>query len=60
MSIFVDTSGLYAVFDRDDANHSKARVAWEEWLRQDEPLVTNEPWRFSSATTAHENVCGRV
>jgi len=41
MSIFVDTSGLYAVFDRDDANHSKARVAWEEWLRQDEPLITN-------------------
>ena len=41
MTIFVDTSALYAVFDRDDANHSKARTAWEEWLREPAVLLTN-------------------
>ena len=41
MSVFVDTSGLYAVFDRDDANHSKSRAAWTQWLREGEVLVTN-------------------
>lgn len=41
MSVFADTSALYAVFDRDDSNHSKARAAWTEWLRAGEPFVTN-------------------
>lgn len=41
MSVFADTSGLYAVFDRDDANHGKAKAAWTEWLEAGERLVTN-------------------
>ena len=41
MSIFVDTSGFYAVFDRDDANHEKAKTAWGKWLQSGETLVTN-------------------
>lgn len=40
MSIFVDTSGLLAVLDRDDGNHSKASGAWLEILSSDEVLVT--------------------
>ena len=41
MTIFLDTSGLYAVFDRDDANHSAAKTAWAEWLREGTVLLTN-------------------
>lgn len=41
MTVFLDTSGLYAVFDRDDANHSRAGTAWEEWLREGAVLLTN-------------------
>jgi predicted nucleic acid-binding protein len=41
VTVFVDTSGLYAVFDRDDANHARARAAWMEWLREGATLVTN-------------------
>lgn len=28
-------------FDRDDANHSKSKAFWTEWLRGGEVLVTN-------------------
>ena len=41
MTVFLDTSGLYAVFDRDDANHSRAKEAWVEWLREGAVLLTN-------------------
>jgi predicted nucleic acid-binding protein len=41
MTVFLDTSGLYAVFDRDDRNHSSARAAWVEWLREGAVLLTN-------------------
>ena len=41
MSVFADTSGLYAVFDRDDANHSRSQTAWANWLREGEVLMTN-------------------
>ena len=40
MSTFVDTSGLLAVLDRDDGNHSRAAEAWLEILSSDEILVT--------------------
>ena len=30
--IFVDTSALYAVLDRDDQAHERARDAWTDWL----------------------------
>lgn len=39
-TVFADTSGFYAVLDRDDANHRRARAAWERLLRQSS-LVTN-------------------
>jgi uncharacterized protein len=40
--IFVDTSALYAVLDRDDQNHSAAKATWHELLRAGETLlVTN-------------------
>jgi uncharacterized protein len=32
MRIFVDTSAFYALLDRDDDNHAKARDAWAEIL----------------------------
>jgi predicted nucleic acid-binding protein len=41
MTVFLDTSGLYAVFDREDAHHSKAKNAWVEWLREGAVLFTN-------------------
>jgi predicted nucleic acid-binding protein len=41
VTVFLDTSGLYAVFDRDDANHSIASEAWAEWLREGAVLLTN-------------------
>ena len=40
--IFIDTSALYAVLDRDDQNHAAARGTWRELLEADETLlVTN-------------------
>jgi predicted nucleic acid-binding protein len=41
MTVFLDTSGLYAVLDRDDENHSRAKKAWVEWLREPAVLLTN-------------------
>ncbi len=39
-AVFVDTSGFYAVLDRDDANHVAAKRAWERLLVEAK-LVTN-------------------
>jgi predicted nucleic acid-binding protein len=41
MNVFVDTSAIYAVFDRDDINHPRARVAWEQLLRESGSLLTS-------------------
>lgn len=41
MSVFVDTSAFYAVFDADDEEHPRARGAWED-------LVSGEDLLFSS------------
>lgn len=40
MSMFVDTSALLAVLDRDDARHAAAAGAWADVLRSDEALTT--------------------
>lgn len=32
MTVFVDTSALYAVLDRDDDNHDSARAVWQRLL----------------------------
>lgn len=34
MRIFVDTSAFFALLDRDDANHKKAKVVWNKALKQ--------------------------
>jgi predicted nucleic acid-binding protein len=40
MNVFVDTSALYAVLDRDDANHSAAEKVWAVLLREKSALFT--------------------
>ena len=40
MSVFVDTSALMAVIDRNDARHDSARAIWDVLTRGDETLVT--------------------
>lgn len=40
MTLFVDTSALYALMDRDDLNHAGAERFWAE-LSPDEPLLTH-------------------
>lgn len=40
MSVFVDTSGLYAVLDADDSNHSRAKETWSQLLATQEQLVS--------------------
>jgi predicted nucleic acid-binding protein len=39
--VFLDTSGLYAVFDGDDAMHPVAARAWGELVRSNSPLHTS-------------------
>ena len=41
MSIFVDTSALYALFDRDDRGHAVTAAAWTDLLSGPRPLVTS-------------------
>jgi predicted nucleic acid-binding protein len=37
--IFVDTSALYAVLDRDDQNHPLAKTTWGTLLQENEALI---------------------
>ncbi len=41
MRIFIDTSAFYALLDRDDANHHKAKKAWTDLLGAEHTLVTS-------------------
>lgn len=41
MTVFVDTSAFYAVFDHDDANHARAREVWSRLLKEKADLLTN-------------------
>lgn len=41
MSVFVDTSAFYAVFDADDEEHPHAREAWERLVSAGDPLFTS-------------------
>ncbi len=40
MRIFVDTSAFYALLDRDDANHQKAKKIWPSIVNPENTLVT--------------------
>jgi uncharacterized protein len=40
-SVFLDTSGLYAVFDADDSNHAALAEAWNALVASDVPLRTS-------------------
>ena len=41
MRTFVDTSAFYAILDRDDANHQKAKRLWSGLLQDESILVTS-------------------
>ncbi len=41
MRVFIDTSALYAVLDRKDENHLKARREWNRILDEDYTLVAS-------------------
>lgn len=40
MTVFVDTSGLYAILDRDDEFHEPAKGVWAELLAGEDRLLT--------------------
>ena len=40
MTVFVDTSAMYAVLDSDDTNHAGASVAWKHLLDRVSDLLT--------------------
>lgn len=41
MSVFVDTSAFYAVFDADDAEHHRAGDVWKRLLSEDSLVTSN-------------------
>ena len=41
MRIFIDTSAFYALLDRDDTHHPRAKRAWNELLTAVHTLVTS-------------------
>jgi uncharacterized protein len=41
MRIFVDTSAFYALLDRDDRNHQRAKKKWVEIIDRSSVLVTS-------------------
>lgn len=41
MSVFVDTSALYAGLDKDDANHPAAKKVWSRLLGGADRLITS-------------------
>lgn len=41
MTVFVDTSAIYALLDLDDSNHRKAKEAWRKLLQSGAGLTTS-------------------
>lgn len=41
MRIFIDTSAIYALLDRDDIEHKKAKKIWIDLLRSENILITS-------------------
>jgi len=40
MTVFVDTSAFYALFDQDDQNHDRAKMQLDDLLAREEDLVS--------------------
>lgn len=41
MTVFTDTSALYALLDRDDVNYAQASGAWSDLLKRGDALLTS-------------------
>ena len=41
MTVFIDTSALFAILDQDDAAHASASVIWSNLIAQDEHCLTS-------------------
>jgi predicted nucleic acid-binding protein len=41
MRIFIDTSAIYALLDRDDIEHKKAKKIWIDLLHSEDILITS-------------------
>lgn len=52
-TVFVDTSGFYAVLDKDDARHEDSRPAWERLVRDANLFTTNYVLVETSALVQH-------
>jgi uncharacterized protein len=39
--IYIDTSAFYAIFDKDDTNHKKAKKIWAELINSQEAITCN-------------------
>jgi predicted nucleic acid-binding protein len=57
--IFVDTSALYAVLDRDDENHAVARTTWERLLRSSNVLLTHNYVLLETVALAQSRLAAR-
>jgi uncharacterized protein len=55
VTLFVDTSALYALMDRDDLNHESATRFWGE-LDPDEPLLTHNYILVETSALVHRRL----
>jgi uncharacterized protein len=51
--VFVDTSGFYAVLDRDDHNHAAARGVWEQLVTESRLVTSNYVLLETAALVEH-------
>ena len=56
MNLFVDTSALYAVLDRNDRRHTDARATWRELLETGSRLFTTNYVQVELAALAQTRI----